>query len=400
MLEGIRVLDLGQVYSAPLCAQMLGDLGADVIKLESVNGEWGRRDRCPWAGGEASLILQCNRNKRSVAVDLRNPAGREIVFKLVARSDVVVHNFRPGVMERVGLGYRELQRHNPRVIVGSISGYGPTGPYRDKKGQDLLAQAMSGALWLNSFAGHPPLPIGNVVADHGAARLLAYGIMAALFARERSGTGQEVSVSLLDAMVDLQLEPAFFYLNSGEAYRRGRLGRGIPVGAGVPYGVYRTKDDRWIAIAGELAEVCRALGMEDLSQDPRYDTEEKQKANRDAICDRVEGAVHDRTFAEAAASLDAADVWNAPVYDYAQTFADPQVRHNEMLIEVENPRGGTYKITGLPVKFSRTPARPGRRPPRLAEHTAEILRELGYSGRQIEELAEARVIALAGARAG
>src|SRR5262249_52475052 len=152
----------------------------------------------------------------------------------------------------------------------------------------------------------------------------------------------------------------------------------------------------WIAIAGELAEVCRALGIEDLSQDPRYDTEAKQKANRDAIWDRVETAVRQRTFAEAAGSFDAADVWNAPVYDYAQTFTDPQVRHNEMLIEVENPRGGTYKITGVPVRFSHTPARPGRRPPRFAEHSAEILRWLGYSEEEIGHLSTAGVVAVPG----
>jgi crotonobetainyl-CoA:carnitine CoA-transferase CaiB-like acyl-CoA transferase len=306
----------------------------------------------------------------------------------------MIHNFRPGVVERLGISYQDVVTPNARIIVGSISGYGESGPYRAKKGQDLLAQAMSGAMWTNSFEGQPPVPIGNAVADHTAGQLLAYAIMAALYARERTGVGQHVSVSLLDAMVDLQLEPAFFYLNSGERYRRGPAGRGNPVGAGVPYGVYRTADARWLAISGSLSDVCRALDMGDLVKLPEYDTMEKQKADRETLWRRVEEAVGGLTAAEATARLDGADVWNALVYDYPETFRDPQVLHNGMLIEVENPRGGTYHTTGIPVKFERTPAQPRMRPPRFAEHTADILQWLGYGQDEIQDLARRGVVAL------
>ena len=395
ILDGVRILDLGQVYAAPLCGQMLGDLGAEVIKVESLPaGEWGRRDSCPWAGGEASLVLECNRNKKSLGLNLREKDGRSVFYALLTRSDVVIHNFRPGVMERLGIGYQALAARNPRIIVGSISGYGESGPYQAKKGQDLLAQALSGAMWTNSFEGQGPLPIGNAVADHIAGQLLAYAIMGALYARERTGTGQQVSVSLLDAMVDLQLEPAFFYLNSGERYRRGAKGRGNPVGAGVPYGVYRTADARWLAISGSLSEVCQALGVDDLGKRQAFDTMEKQKAGRETLWDYLEEAVGRLTAAEATARLDGADVWNALVCDYDETFRHPQVLHNEMLIEVENPRGGTYRSTGIPVKFDRLPARPQRRPPRFAEHTAEILTWLGYGKDEIQELARREIVAL------
>jgi crotonobetainyl-CoA:carnitine CoA-transferase CaiB-like acyl-CoA transferase len=237
------------------------------------------------------------------------------------------------------------------------------------------------------------VPIGNVVADHNAGQLLAYAIMSALFARERMGVGQHVSVSLLDTMLDLQLEPAFYFLNSGERYRRGPGGRGNPVGAGVPYGVYKTRDERWLAISGSLSDVCHALGMEDLGKRPDYDTPEKQKVHRETLWRCVEDVVRQFTAAEACARLDGADVWNAPVYDYDQTFTDPQVLHNGMLMEIDNPRGGTYKTTGIPVRFSRTPAHPGRRPPRFAEHTREILIWLGFRNEEIDNLVRLGVVA-------
>ena len=391
VLEGIRVLDFSRIGAGPLSAQMLGDLGADVIKVEDVEGGMlDRRVTYPWLNDEALLVLQMNRNKRSIAVDISSPEGKDIIYKLARQSDVVVTNFRPSVKKRLKVAYEDLRRLNEKIIYVSVSGFGDTGPYAEKKGQDLLAQAMSGAMWMNSFADNPPIPIGTLIADLDTAKLSAYGVLAALIARDRFGVGQEVQVSLLDTMVDLQMHDAFYQLNGGGMYRRGRHGRGNSFGSGVPYGAYETSDGKWIAISAGLAEVCYALGIEDLSQDPRYDTWEKQREHQVELWRFVERAMAEHTAEQALGLFEAADIWAAPVYDYEEAFLDPQVLHNEMLIELENPRGGTFKTTGMPVKLSHTPAGPRRRPPRYAEHTAEVLESLGYSPSAIKRLAEKR----------
>lgn len=395
ILEGIRVVDLSRLVSGPVAAQMLGDLGAEVIRVEPVEGEnLDREVTYPWLNGEAIAILKSNRNKKCISLNLQAAEGREVLYKLVQESDVVVQNFRPRVRERLGVRYEDLIRHNPKIVYATVTGYGETGPYSNKKGQDLLIQGMSGVMRMNSFDDNPPIPIGNIVADQGTAKILAFGILAALFARERFGIGQQLNVSLLDSMIDLDLHNNFFYLNGGGIYRRGRYGRGNPFGSGVPYGVYQTKDGRWVAISAGLSEVCYALGVEDLTKRPQYDTPEKQREHREVLFCYVEEVMAELTLEQALGLFEAADVWAGPVYDYPETFSDPQIIHNQMVIEVENPRGGTYKTIGMPVKFSKMPMKPYRRPPRYGEHTAEVLAFLGYSTPDIERLAHDKVIAL------
>ncbi len=393
VLEGVKVLDFSRIGAGPIGAQMLGDLGADIIKVEDVEGGMlDRRVTYPWLNDEALLILQNNRNKRSIAVNLKTPEGRTIIDKLVRESDVVVSNFRPAVRKRLKLMYEDLCELNPTIICVSVSGFGSTGPYAEKKGQDLLAQAMSGAMWMNSFGDNPPIPIGTLIADIGTAKLAAYGVLCAFIARERFGIGQEVHASLLDTMIDFQMHDAFYPLNGGGITRRGRHGRGNSFGAGVPYGAYQTSDKKWIAISAGLQEVCYALGLEDLTQDPRFDTWQKQRERQEELWKFVEETMAQYTAEQALGLFEAADVWAAPVYDYEEVFRDPQVIYNQMLIELENPSGGTFKTTGMPVKLSQTPAKLHRRPPRYGEHTDEVLESLGYSADQISRLADKRVV--------
>jgi len=392
-LDGIRVLDLSRFIFGPFCTQMLADMGAEVIKVEPLGiGDPARRTGIVSVNGESASFLARNRNKRSLTLDLRKPAGQEIVLRLVDRSDILIHNFRPDVMPRMGLDPRRVRERNPRLIYCSLTGYGQTGPRADWPGQDLLVQAMSGIISVTGWEGGPPVAVGTYMADVTGALTAAYGVLLALYARTHSGVGQEVDVSLLDAMIAFQSMEATSFLNSGIVPRKSGSGHWL---LSQPYGVYQTQDKE-LAVNAHSGEwwprLCRVPEFAHLGADARFATPESRLQHREVLTADVAGILRTRTRDEWLARLGEYDVLCAPVYTYAELFADPQVQHNGMVVEQEHPTAGRIKVIGIPVKLSETPGDVGPAAPLLGEHTQAILQELGYDATSIDRLRQEKVV--------
>jgi crotonobetainyl-CoA:carnitine CoA-transferase CaiB-like acyl-CoA transferase len=403
-LEGLVVADFTQLAQGPFATQMLGDLGAEIIKIEPLKGDWMRHwsmanlfiageGPLPQLGGarwegESASFLSFNRNKRSIAIDLKHPRGKEVALRLVDRSDVFIENFRPGVMERLGLGYETLAARNPRIIYCASSGWGQTGPYVSRPGQDLLVQAVAGVGYLNGTADGPPQGVAVGIADFTAGFHIVYGVLAALYARERTGRGQRVDVSLLNSILNLHIQELSLYLNGAGLPQRSRSH--IP-GAylGAPYGFYETADG-YIAIAmNPLDKLARLVGIEGYEDHP----ESQIMEGRDEVRADFQKGFLKKTTQEWLDILLPEDIWVAPVNDFAAVEADPQVRENEMIVEWEHPKAGTVRGVGIPVKYSETPGEIRRPAPLLGEHTEEILREFaGYSAEEICELQAAGAV--------
>ena len=379
-LQGIRVLDFTQVEMGPVCTQVLGDFGADVVKVERRDsGDISRGKPLP-VEGESPVFLSLNRNKRGLAVDLKQSEGKAIILGLVDRSDVLVHNFRPEVMAKLGLGYAELRARNPRLIYASGSGFGPTGPYRHKGGQDVLAQAMSGMMMTNAPLGGAPVKVNNPIGDFTAGMLLVQAILLALIAREKTGCGQEVYTSLLDGMIASQLQEATHWLNTGQMLNWGHF----PVGGPFP------TSDGYVCMIGAfrpnpLQELCAVLGLADLSLDPRFADNSARIEHGEALKALLAEGFRQRTTAEWLRELEAIDFLCSPVHSLEEALGDPQVLHNEMVIEFDHPQGRIRAI-GSPVKLVDTPATVRIPPPRLGEHDDEILAELGYTRGEVDAL--------------
>jgi formyl-CoA transferase len=380
-LAGVVVLDFTQIELGPCATQVLGDFGADVIKIERPGGGDLARTYMKHHSGESVVFWSLNRNKRSVALDVRSPLGREAVFRLARKADVVVHNFRPGVMERLGFGADVLRTINPRLIYAIGSGYGPTGPYRDKGGQDVLAQALSGIASRRADPGAAPEPCATPIADFTAGMLLVQAILLALLARDRTGVGQLVHVSLLDAMLAMQLQEATVWMNLRERLNWGAF----PLS-----GTFKTLDGYVVMVGAfkpnPLQEICRGLGIEDLSAESRYATHDDQVAHRDELQARWRLEFGKRTTGQVIEALESVDILCARVNGIDEALEDPQVRHNGMIIEMRHPEVGPIRSVGSPVKMEDTPATVRLAPPRLGEHTREVLGDLGFSSEEIDTI--------------
>jgi crotonobetainyl-CoA:carnitine CoA-transferase CaiB-like acyl-CoA transferase len=380
-LDGVVVLDFTQVEMGPCATQTLGDFGADVIKVERPPSGDLARFHMRGPSGESAVFWSLNRNKRSVALDVRTPLGREAINRLAKRADVLVHNFRPGVMERLGFGPEELRKINPRLIYAVGSGYGSDGPYRDKGGQDVLAQAMSGIAARRPNPSDPPEPMATPIADFTAGMLLVQGILMALMARERTGKGQVVDVSLLDGMLAMQLQEATVWLSLRQRLNWGAM----PLS-----GTFQTRDGHVVIVGAfkpnPLREICRGLGIEDLSADPRYTTHEDQVAHRDELQARFREEFRKLTTEEAVKALEAVDILVSRVNTLEDALDDPQVAHNKMIVEMRHPDYGLVRTVGIPIKMEDTPGSLRLPPPRLGEHTAEVLEGLGFSAGEIVEM--------------
>src|ERR687890_2268475 len=393
MLEGVRVLSFTHYLQGPSATQILGDLGADVIKIENPKGAFERE----WSGaeafvnGESVFYMLAGRNQRNLSVDLRSEEGKEIVQRLIPDADVIVENFKPGAMERLGFGYGEVREVNPEIIYCSLTGFGPTGPYRGRPGQDMLIQALSGLAMQNGGKDDPPTPVGMAVVDQHAAVLGALGILAALYERVSTGRGKKVDSNLLSAALDLQIEPFNYYLNGAQLYERSASGISSRFHQS-PYDIFETADG-YICLSLTTTETL-AEALDDDSF--RSYTSEDQFRKREEINSRIAEHLREETTDHWYEIFDEAGVWYAPVNDYADIEDDPQLEANGSILTFEHPRAGTVRLLSHPIRYDEETPALRRIPPRLGEHTEEVLSEAGYGAEAISNLVEAGVVRAAG----
>ncbi|MFI6350150.1 CaiB/BaiF CoA transferase family protein [Streptomyces sp. NPDC050560] len=392
VLDGYRVIDLSIAMAGPLAAMRLGDLGADVIKVEPVSGEWQRHAPAGGATGNRvnASFLSLNRNKRSLAVDLKSPEGREIVTALVRTGDVFVQNYRAGVAQRLGLDYDSVRALNPDIVYVSISGYGEDGPYAARAGQDLLLQAMSGAMANVGRDGDPPQPSGTYAVDAITAYSAFEAALAGLLHRERTGEAQHITVNMLDAAIAVQAQEMSIYSVGHVPQHRGAEPHGHTY-IRAPYGAFATADGYLALAMPPLATLGELLGSPELAA---MDDHTDGHTHRDRITAIVAGKLPTRTTAEWLALLEENGIWAAPVYSYADVLADPQVRHNGSFVTYEHPTEGTVTTPGFPFRLTRTPAEVTRPAPLTGEHTRDILDGLGYPRERVDALlAQGRIAA-------
>jgi crotonobetainyl-CoA:carnitine CoA-transferase CaiB-like acyl-CoA transferase len=382
-LAGVRVLEIGIAMAGPYCAMLLGDLGAEVIKIERPAGGDESRNWPPFfSGGESHYFLAANRNKRSVTVDLKRPEGVAVARRLAAASDVLVENYRVGVLERLGLGYARLRELNPRLVYCSISGFGATGPRAQEPANDIFMQAYSGGMSLTGEEGGPPAKMGLSVADLSAALFATIGVLAALQARAVTGEGQQVQTSLLEAQVAMLSYHLTYYFATGEA----PVARGSANATMIPYQAFQARDG-WVVV-GAFTErmwqgVCRALDRPHLAEDPRFRTNHDRLAHRAEILGLLERRFAEEPAAHWIVRMAAESVPCAPVHTVGEVAADAQVRAREMVVDVPHGAVDGLRMAGLPIKLGATPGAIHRPPPLLGQHTEEVLRELGLRPEEI-----------------
>ena len=394
ILTGYRVLDCSIAMAGPFAAQRLGDLGADVIKIEPVGGEWQRHVSAGGVAGNRINVsfLSLNRNKRSVAINLKSAEGKQLLYDLVRGADVFLQNYRPGVAGRLGVDHDTLAGINPGLIYVSMSGYGESGPYVDRPGQDLLLQAMSGAMLSAGSANEPPVAAGQYTVDAIAAYTAFEGALAALLHRERTGEGQLVEVNMLDAITTLQMQELSVHTVGGKPQRRSAEPH-AHVYIRAPYGTFQTADG-YLALAfpplktlGEIIGEPSFADMED---------EVDGWSRRDEIHARTRDHLLTRPTRHWLDAFEKAGIWAGPVYGYADLVDDPQIAHNGTFVEYDHPTEGRVKTPGFPIRFSKTPSSVARGAPLVGEHTSEILAEAGYDNERLDELAAAGVIGISG----
>jgi len=382
-LKGIKVVELAQIMAGPTCGMLLADMGADVIKVEKLPGGDDTRSYSePSVNGESAAFMMLNRNKRGMAVNLKTPGGLEVVKRLLTDADVVTENYRKGTLERLGLGYETLEKLNPRLVYCAVSGYGRTGPYADKGGFDLIAQGFAGLMSITGEPGGPPAKSGTPIADINAGILAALGIVSALLARARTGRGQVVETSLMEAGIQQTYWQAAIYFATG--VNPGPTGSAHILTA--PYQAFPTADG-WINVGGanqaNWERIVKVIGRPELAQDPRFLTNGDRMRHLAALTPLVAERLKLRPSADWIREFEAAGVPVGPVNRVGDMLADPQVAAREMVVEVDHPRAGRTRALGLPIKFSETPGGVGRASPLLGQHTREVLAEVGLDAAAI-----------------
>lgn len=376
-LQRLRVVDLSSHLSGPYCAMLLADHGADVIKIERPNGGDDARGMPPFVGGESAPFMIWNRNKRSVVIDLKTEAGKAQLLQLIDTADVLIENFRPGTLDRLGLGWAMLSARNPRLIYAAISGFGQTGPYRERGGFDLITQAMSGLMSVTGPRDGPPHRMPIAISDVAAGMHLAVGVLIALEARHHTGRGQLVETSLLEAALSFGVYEAAHVAATGE--RPPRLGQAHRGSS--PYQVFPTANG-WITVGAAQnnfwVKLCAMLGVPELERDARFATNGDRVCNNDELVGLLEPRFKTKPSAHWLDLLQAAGIPAGPVLHFEEAMADPQVVARRMAVDTQHPAAGTFKTLGIPVKLSQTPGELRRPAPRLGEHTEEVL---GHSAR-------------------
>ena len=392
-LEGLRVLDFSRYMAGPHGTQMLADYGADVIKVEPLpGGEGSRQTGTDFIKGESALFLMWNRGKRSIALDLRKPEGLSVVRKIAATADVVVENYRPGVADTIGIGYDALSEINPRIIYCSVTAFGPTGPLAGRPGTDPIVQAVSGVMSVTGEADGDPLLVGIPIADFTGAMLCAQGVMLGLIARERTGRGQHVDVSMLYGLLSGLTTRLATYWATGEQPQR----FGSQHSVVVPYQAFRTADG--FAVAGvwgpgeSWPRFCEAIDRPDLAEDPRYATNADRVERRDEMAELLGEVLCTRTTAEWEGRFAAAGALFGPIYDFGDILDHPQVREAGLVQTVEHPTLGSIPQLGPPILLSDTPGGVTSAPPVLGQHTTAVLEEVGYNAAEVEHLEELGIV--------
>ena len=384
-LAGIRVLDFAQVGAGPMCSMQLGDLGAEVCKIEPPAGDLGRKLGPPWQAGESVVSMSFNRNKRSLVIDMKRPASAGLVLRMARQADVVVESFRPGVMDKLGIGYEALSAVNPRIVFCSVSAYGQTGPWKDKPGVDGIIQAVSGLMSNIGDEGSPPMKVLVPAVDMVTGFLATTAVLAALRARDATGKGQHLDQSLYNSAIMLQQSAVASYLSDGQL--PARTGTAAPYSA--PNEAYPTKDG-WIMIAAYHEDrwkaFCNALGDPALAAHPDFATNPQRVANRSKLMTRLAQLLASKTSAQWQEALEAADIICGPIADYRMLMESPQLAHNGVIVETSNSIAGPLRMPGMALGDRNAQSRVHRGPPAVGEHSCEILAEFGLAQAEIEAL--------------
>lgn len=402
-LENIKVLDFTIAVAGPMGSMMLCDMGAEVIKIERVNGEPQRQNRPAGMGeadetvtqnkdADAGSWMHLNRGKKDLAIDIRTPKGKEIILKLAETADVVIESFRPGVMDRLGFGYKTISEINPKVIYCSFSGYGETGPVAHRAGGDMWSQAMSGMISLMGYPGGPPQMPTFAPVDHASGMLIAYSVMTALFVRERTGIGQQVTLNNLNVAIYLQF--AFFGMYLIEGKMPCKSGR-RPFDVTPPFGPYRAKDGDVMTIFGSgllWPDFCRLVGLEGLIDDPRFNSDEARVRNNEELDPILDEAFSKKTREEWRKMFKKARMRCDPCLTYDEICSHTQMQENQMIFRTNHPVRGEMNMLGNPVKLEKTPSSPQGPSPLLGQHTVDILHSLGYTDKEITHLESEGVI--------
>ena len=391
-LQDIKVIDFSQILAGPFCTMLLADMGADVVKIEKPNGgDDTRRYGPPFIEGESAAFLTLNRNKRSIVLDLKSEQGIAIVRHMLEDADVMIHNFRPGVVDRMGLAYEDVSALNPAIVYCTVSGFGTTGPYSSRAGFDLVAQGMSGLMSINGFPGAPPAKVGVPMADLNTGMFCAYGILTAYINRLATGQGQHVDASLIESGIAYTLYESATYFATGEV--AGPLGSAHRMIA--PYQAFATQDgyiNIGAANQNNWERMCRAVGREDLLDDDRFASNPERMVSIEALTPIMEETFRTKTTAHWVEVLENAGVPCGPIYNIKQVYADPHVRSRDMSVELEHPKSGSIRNIGVAVKLSETPGSVRTPAPLLGQHSHEVLAQYGYAEGDVAAFRDAGVL--------